>query len=122
VRVTPAPMARSWDWWGTVEVMLILGMIALILVATAGLTLLKAGRDLDSADDTTPGAVAGFVDDSLMRTRTAVDTLIQPEATLAETRPSRHAMRERATTYALFGLGLVGIVAFVVIGSVLLGG
>ena len=36
-------------------------------------------------------------------------------------RPSRHALRERATTYAVFGLGLVGIAAFVVIGLVLLG-
>lgn len=115
-------MGYTWDWWGTVEAMLILGMIALILVATAGLTLLKAGRDLDAADDSTPGMVAGFVDESLMRTRTAVDTLIQPDVTVAESRPSRHAVRERATTYAMFGLGLVGIAAFVTIGAVLLGG
>jgi hypothetical protein len=102
--------------------MLILGMIVLALVAAAGLTLVKAGRELEAADDSDLGAVTGFIDESLMRTRTAVDTLIQPDATLAEVRPSRHALRERATTYAVFGLGLVGIAAFVVIGLVLMGG
>jgi len=114
-------MAWSWGWWGTVDDMLILGMIALALVALAGLTLLKASRDLDNADDSDLGPLAEFVDDSLRRTRTAVDTLIQPDVTPADTRPSRHAIRERATTYAMFGLGLVGIAAFVVIGVVLLG-
>ncbi len=102
--------------------MLILGMIALALVATAGLTLLKASRDLDAADDSDIGSVAEFVDDRLLRTRTAVDTLIQPDVSVADVRPSGHALRERATTYAVFGLGLVGIAAFVVVGYVLLGG
>jgi hypothetical protein len=100
--------------------MLILGMIVLVLVAAAGLTLVKASRELEAADDSNLGPVAGFIDESLQRTRTAVDTLIQPDATLAEVRPSRHALRERATTYGVFGLGLVGIAAFVVIGTVLL--
>jgi hypothetical protein len=100
--------------------MLILGMIVLVLVAAAGLTLVKASRELEAADDSDLGPVAGFIDESLQRTRTAVDTLIQPDATLAEVRPSRHALRERATTYGVFGLGLVGIAAFVVIGTVLL--
>ena len=45
-----------------------------------------------------------------------MDTLIQPDVTVAEVRPSRHALRERATTYAVFGLGLVGITAFIVVG------
>jgi hypothetical protein len=102
--------------------MLILGMIALALLATAGLTLIKASRDLEAADDSDLGAVTGFVDERLQRTRTAVDTLIQPDVTLADLRPSRHALRERATTYGVFGLGLVGIAAFVVIGYVLVGG
>jgi len=102
--------------------MLILGMIILALVAVAGLTLVKASRELEAADDSDLGPVTGFIDESLLRTRTAVDTLIQPDATLAEVRPSRHALRERATTYAVFGLGLVGIAAFVVIGLVLMGG
>jgi hypothetical protein len=118
-------MAYMWDWWGNVEDMLILGMIVLVLVATAGLTLLKASRELDAADDSTDdmalGPVAGFVDDSLLRTRTAVDTLIQPDVSVAEVRPSRHALRERATTYGVFGLGLLGIAAFVVVGLVLMG-
>jgi len=105
--------------------MLVLGMILLALVATAGLALFKASRDIeaaDASDHSDLGLVAGFVDDNLQRTRTAVDTLIQPDVTVAEVRPSRHALRERATTYAVFGLGLVGIVAFVVIGSLLVRG
>lgn len=105
--------------------MLVLGMVLLALVATAGLALVKAGRDIDAADGdghADLGLVAGFVDDNLQRTRTAVDTLIQPDVTVAEVRPSRHALRERATTYAVFGLGLVGIAAFVVVGLVLLSG
>jgi hypothetical protein len=101
--------------------MLILAMIILALVATAGLTLVKASRDLDAADDSDLGPVTGFVDQSLQRTRTAVDTLIQPDVTVAETRPSRYALRERATTYGVFGLGLVGIAAFVAVGYVLMG-
>jgi hypothetical protein len=101
--------------------MLILGMIVLALVATAGLTLLKASRELDAADDSDLGPVAGFVDEGLLRTRTAVDTLIQPDVGVGEVRPSRYALRERATTYGVFGLGLVGIAAFVVIGLVLMG-
>ena len=105
--------------------MLVLGMILLALVATAGLALFKASRDIEAADASDHsglGLVAGFVDDNLQRTRTAVDTLIQPDVTVAEVRPSRHALRERATTYAVFGLGLVGIVAFVVVGSLLVRG
>jgi hypothetical protein len=101
--------------------MLILGMIALALVALGGLTLFKAGRDLDASDDSDLGAVTGFVDERLQRTRSAVDTLIQPDVTAADVRPSGHALRERSTTYVLFGLGLVGIAAFIVIGMVLLG-
>jgi hypothetical protein len=96
-------------------------MIVLALVAAAGLTLVKAGRELEAADDSDLGPVTGFIEESLMRTRTAVDTLIQPDVTVAEVRPSRHALRERATTYGVFGLGLVGIAAFVVIGLVLIG-
>lgn len=115
-------MEYSWDSWGNVGGMLIFGMIVLALVATAGLTLIKASRDLDAGDDSDLGPVAGFVDESLQRTRTAVDTLIQPDVSVAEARPSRHALRERATTYGVFGLGLVGIAAFVVIGIVLIGG
>jgi hypothetical protein len=115
-------MRCSCDWWGNVEVMLIFGMIILALLATAGLTLIKASRDLDAADDSDLGAVTGFVDERLRRTRTAVDTLIQPDSSAADVRPSRHALRERATTYGVFGLGLVGIAAFVAIGYVLLGG
>jgi hypothetical protein len=114
-------MAYSWTWWGNVGDMLILGMIVLALVAAAGLTLVKAGRELEAADDSDLGPVTGFIEESLMRTRTAVDTLIQPDVTVAEVRPSRHALRERATTYGVFGLGLVGIAAFVVIGLVLIG-
>jgi hypothetical protein len=114
-------MAYSWDWWGNVEDMLILGMIVLALLATAGLTLIKASRDLEAADDSDLGPVAGFVDERLQRTRVAVDTLIQPDVTPADVRPSRHALRERATTYGVFGLGLVGIAVVVVAGYVLLG-
>jgi hypothetical protein len=114
-------MAYLWDWWGNVEDMLIFGMIVLALVATAGLTLIKASRDLEAADDSDLGSLTGFVDERLQRTRTAVDTLIQPDASAVDVRPSSHALRERATTYGVFGLGLVGIAAFVVIGYVLLG-
>jgi hypothetical protein len=101
---------------------LILGLIVLLLLATAGLTLVKASRDLDAADDGDLGPVTGFVDERLQRTRVAVDTLIQPDAGPVDVRPSRHALRERATTYGIFGLGLVGIATFVAIGYVLLRG
>ena len=116
-------MAWPRDWWGTVEDMLlwILGLLALALVATAGLTLLKAGRDLDAADDADAGAVAGLVDDRLHRARTAVETLVTPDVRQADLRPSASAHHNRAATYALFGIGLVGIVAFVVVGLVLVG-
>lgn len=97
-----------------------LGIVLVIAAATAGLTLLKAGRDIDARKGDDLGLVAGIVDGSLSRTRAAVDTLIQPDVAPAEVRPSRHALRERATTYAVFGLGLVGIAAFLVIGIVLL--
>jgi hypothetical protein len=103
--------------------MFVLGMILLALVATAGLALVRAGRAIDNADDPHDadlGPVSGFVDGNLRRTRTAVDTLIQPDATLAEVRPTRYALGERATTYSVFGVGLVGIVAFVAIGFTLL--
>ena len=106
--------------WGNVEDMLILGMIVLVLLATAGLTLIKASRDLEAGDDSDLGSVTEFVDDRLQRTRVAVDTLIQPDVAAVDVRPSRHALRERATTYGVFGLGLVGIAAFVVVGYVLL--
>ena len=105
-------------------VLIFLGIV-LLLCALAGFTLVKAGRDIESADPEGAdgvGAVAGFVDGNLQRTRTAVDTLIQPDVTVAEVRPSRHALRERATTYLVFGLGLVGIAAFVAVGVWLLGG
>ena len=102
-------------------VLWILGLLALVLVVTAGLTLLKAGRDLDAADDTDPGAVAGLVDDRLHRARTAVETLVTPDVREADLRPSQAAHRNRAATYAVFGLGLVGIAAFIVVGLVLLG-
>ena len=99
----------------------VLGMIVLAALATIGLALVKAGRDLDRrADD--PGLLAGLVDGSLQRTRTAVDTLIQPDAAPGDVRPTGHAMGERATTYGVFGVGLLGIAAFVVVGILLLGG
>ena len=104
--------------------MLIVLGIVLLALAVFGLTLVKAGRDIDAADDSGDsevGFVAGLIDDNLQRTRTAVDTLIQPDVTVAEVRPSRHALRERATTYAVFGLGLVGITAFIVVGLLLVG-
>jgi hypothetical protein len=99
---------------------LILGLIVVVLLGSAGLMLVLAGRNLESSEE--PGALTSFVDSGLQRTRTAVDTLIQPDVTAAEVRPSRHALSERATTYAVFGAGLVGIVAFVVVGMVLVRG
>jgi hypothetical protein len=116
-------MACSWDWWGTVEdmVLWILGLLTLLLVVTAGLTLLKAGHDLDAADDSDAGAVAGLVDDRLHRARAAVETLVMPDVRPADLRPSADAHRNRAATYAMFGVGLIGIAAFVVVGLVLLG-
>lgn len=119
--ITASSMAWGRGRWGTVGGMLIvLGIVLVITAATAGLTLLKAGRDIDTREGGDAGLVAGLVDGSLARTRTAVDTLIQPDVAVAEVRPSRHALRERATTYAVFGLGLVGIAAFIVVGIVLL--
>jgi hypothetical protein len=114
-------MAYPGGRWGTVGAMLIvLGIILVVAFGAAGLTLLKAGRDIENREDDA-GLVAGLVDGSLTRTRTAVDTLIQPDVTLAEVRPTQHARRERATTYAVFGLGLVGIAAVMVVGLLLLG-
>ena len=102
--------------------MLILLGIVLLALAVIGLALVKTSRDIENADASEHsgvGFVAGLVDDNLQRTRTAVDTLIQPDVTVAEVRPSRHALRARATTYAVFGVGLVGIAAFIVVGLVL---
>ena len=78
--------------------------------------LLKAGRDLDTADDADAGAVAGLVDDGLFRARTAVETLVTPDVRDADLRPSAAAHHNRAATYAVFGIGLVGIAAFIVVG------
>ncbi len=100
---------------------ILLGLL-LLTCATAGFALVKAGRDIETADADGPGPVAGFVDGRLQRTRTAVDTLMQPDLTVAEVRPSRHALRERATTYLVFGVGLVGIAAFLAVGLFLLDG
>jgi hypothetical protein len=100
--------------------LIVLGVVLVVAAATAGLTLLKAGRDIEVRRAGDAGPVAGLVDGSLSRTRTAVDTLIQPDVTVAEVLPSRHAFSERATTYAVFGLGLVGIAACIVVGLALL--
>lgn len=120
--VTPTPIGRPGRGSGRVDLMaLILGLVTLTLVLTAGVALLKAGRDIDAADDSEVGTVAGLVDGGLQRTRVAVDTLIQPEVSVTEVEPSPHALRERATTYAVFGLGLLGVAAFVVLGFWLVG-
>ena len=78
-----------------------------LLVATAGLTLLKAGRDLDTADDSRPGCrrrVSSTT--SLLRARTAVETLVSrtcaaptcdPSAARTATGPPTYArLRDRA--------------------------
>lgn len=109
-------------------VLVVLGALVLAALLWVGVRLLLAGRQLDRL---TPagaaripvarsGSVASKVDDRLQRTRSAVETLVMPEVDHAELQPSPAALRERAQTYSVLGLGLLGVAAALVLGVLLL--
>ena len=100
----------------------ILGLLTLLIVASAGLTLVKTGRDLEAgAHSTRTRKVAALVDDRLLRARTAVEVLIQPDVDVDDVLP-RSSAAHRGRTYAVMGIGLLGLGAAAALGWLLLGG
>jgi hypothetical protein len=90
-------------------VLIFLGFVAVVLLASLGLTLLAAGRQR-------PGnRVAALVDGAGRRTRSAVGTLVlqEREADLSAGVPARSQL------YVLFGLGLLATAACLVVGTLL---
>ncbi|QIG43822.1 hypothetical protein G5V58_14530 [Nocardioides anomalus] len=101
--------------------LLVLGAVVLLALLYTGSRLLWAGRQLDSAAPAPAGTVAAKVDARLAAARSAVETLVMPEAVPAdELRPSASAFRERAQTYVVLGCGLLGVAALLVTGVLLL--
>jgi len=106
----------------------ILGALVLVVLLWVGARLLLAGRQLDrlTPDGSTRipvaprGSVAAKVDGRLQRTRAAVETLVMPEVEQEELHPSAGAFRDRAQTYAVLGMCLLGLAATAVIGVLLL--
>ncbi|WP_298516360.1 hypothetical protein [uncultured Nocardioides sp.] len=110
-----------------VLILVVLGALVLAVLLWFGVRLLLAGRQLDGA---TPagssripvarsGSVAAKVDQRLLRTRAAVETLVMPEVEHDELQPSAGAHRHRAQTYLVLGTGLLGLAACLVIGFLL---
>jgi hypothetical protein len=103
---------------------LLIWLLAALLLIIGGL-LLKAGRDLEvaeSSDQARLGPVGALVDGRLLRTRQAVDVLIQPDVHPDEVRPTESAMRNRPQTYQVLGAGLIGIAVLMTLGVLLLVG
>jgi hypothetical protein len=99
-----------------------LGVLTLLLALTLGLTLLKTGRDLQvGRRSARKPKVAVLVDNQLVRARTAVEVLIQPEVEASDVRP-RSSASHRGQTYAVMGIGLLGLGVVAGIGLLLLGG
>jgi hypothetical protein len=98
-----------------------LGVLTLLLAPTLGLTLLKTGSDLQvGRRSTRKPKVAVLVDDQLVRARTAVEVLIQPDVAAHDVRP-RSSASHRGRTYAIMGIGLLGLGAVAGVGLLLLG-
>jgi len=105
----------------------IIGAIVLVVLVWFGARLLLAGRQLDrlTPEGSTRipvaprGSVAAKVDGRLQRARAAVETLVMPEAESAELHPSAGAFRDRAQTYVVLGLGLLGLAGALVVGFLL---
>ena len=106
----------------------IVGALVLVVLLWVGVRLLLAGHQLDrlTPDGSTRipvaprGSVAAKVDGRLQRTRAAVETLVMPEVEREELHPSVGAFRDRAQTYAVLGICLLGLAATLVIGVLLL--
>jgi hypothetical protein len=94
-----------------------------------GIRLLWASRQLDGA--TTPedsripvapdGSVAAKVDSRLQRARARVETMVMPGPVPGDDlAPSAFSLRDRAQTYGILGLGLLGLAGAVVLGALLM--
>jgi hypothetical protein len=100
--------------------LLVLGALVLLVLLYTGTRLLWAARQVDGTP-APAGTVAAKVDARLAAARSAVETLVMPEAVPAdELRPSASAFRERAQTYVVLGSGLIGVAVVLVAGVLLL--
>jgi hypothetical protein len=96
-----------------------LGLLTLLVAACVGLALLRAGKGLESTGaHAEPAGIAGAVDDGLVRARTALDTLAQPELSEHDVRPIASA-HHRGQAYVVVGVGLLGVVACAFVGYLL---
>ena len=104
-------------------VLLVLGALVLAALLWTGVRLLWAGHQLDDGALRVPvapdGSVAAKVDARLARTRVRLETLVMPELGHDELRASAGAFRDRAQTYVVLGLGLLGVAAALVVGFLL---
>ena len=111
-----------------VRPLVLIGAVVLVVLLWVGLRLLWAGHQLD---DATPagstripvapsGSVAAKVDRRLQQTRAALETLVMPEVEQEELHPSAGAFRDRAQTYVVLGLGLLGVAATMIVGFLLM--
>jgi len=98
----------------------VLGLVVCVAMAWAGVRLVRAGRQLEAVPTAERGSVAARVDQQLLAARTRVETLVMPEVEETELRPSAGAFEQRAQTYSVVGLGLLGLAAVVALGVLLL--
>jgi hypothetical protein len=98
----------------------VLGLVVCVAIAWAGVRLLRAGRQLETVPVLEQGSVAAQVDRRLQAARTRVETLVMPEVEETELRPSAGAFEQRAQTYSVVGLGLLGLAAVFALGVLLL--
>jgi hypothetical protein len=108
-------------------VLAVLLVLALLAASYVGVRLVWAGRQLDDAGlgDRIPvaphGSVAAKVDARLQRARVAVEGLVMvDEVPGDDLAPSPSALRERAQTYSVLGVGLLCLAGAVVFGALLL--
>jgi hypothetical protein len=112
-----------------VLVLLVLGVLVLAVSAYLGVRLLWASRQLDavpaSEDGRIPvapdGSVAAKVDARLQRTRVRLESIVMPEPVAGDDlAPSAFSLRDRAQTYGILGVGLLGLAGAVVLGALLM--
>lgn len=105
---------------GVVIVFGVLGLVVCVAMTWAGVRLVHAGRQLEAASTAAQGSVASKVDSRLLAARTRVETLVMPEVDETELKPSAGAFAQRAQTYSVVGLGLLGLAAAFALGVLLL--
>jgi hypothetical protein len=110
-----------------VLVLLVPGALVLVVCLYLGVRLTWAGRQLDSVTHAEripvapQGSVAAKVDARLERARTRVETMVSVEEVQAEdVAPLPGTYRNRAQTYSVLGVSLIGLAAAVAIGALLL--